>query len=146
MSIDSSAISVSDSSQIFEHFTGELSSRFLQVAEKTANKVHKVSLKFIIEPAAIVQDLANPEILIPGAQPMWTKQPKAHDIRMFVQDKKLHVDRGFNPMSNVIPHIQTAKTIQIHAKFYTPPGSGQWDTIDDVLADEKIWNYSVKNS
>lgn len=145
MSIDSCTVTVSDPSQTFEHFTGELSNWHGQVAQKTANKVYKISLRFIIEPSAQVEDLANPEILITGQKPVWTKQVTTHDIRLFVQDNKLIVDRAFNTFAKVLPHIQTAKNLQIHARAFLPPGSAWFDAPDDIFATEKVWNYSVKN-
>ena len=145
MSIDSSTISVPDAGQTFEHFTGELNNWYGEVAQKTANKVCKISLKFIIEPSATLQDLANPEILITGAKPIWTKQATSHDIKLSVQDNKLVVDRTFNTFAKIIPQIQTAQSLQVHAKAFIPPGGAWYEAPDPILAAEKIWNYSVKN-
>jgi hypothetical protein len=137
MPIDTTTVSLTDSSQIFGSLASELNCWYRQTAEKTANKVHKISLKLIGD-AADPTDASVPEVLQTGANPTWTKRETSLNVTFSVRGTDLVADRPFKAFI-----LQAATRLEIQAQAYTPPGGAYFEILDNLVA-EKTWIYKVQ--
>jgi hypothetical protein len=137
------AYTTPDANAIFPHFTKELSTWAQQLAQETDSKVHKIVLKFILEAAQIVEEHDNPQVLLLGPNPIWTKLESArHEITLLFRNNQLIVDPTKSGWNAVKPKLSGCRFVRIEATAFVKPGPLAFDINDKRI--EKTLEYRVK--